>query len=166
VISVEPAAANYAYLERSSAGFNAADPVGRQWVALRAAVSDEAGRGRLHLSAESWAHALTSPPADTGRTEEVDLVPLPALFEQTDGAARLIVKVDCEGVEERLLRAVSPAAWRRVDSVFMEVHDEESWRSASAFFPEIGFRLVGRFEGGVVRAVRDVRENRPEARAS
>jgi hypothetical protein len=61
---------------------------------------------------------------------------------------------------------MSPAAWRRADSVFMEVHDEESWRAASAFFPEIGFRLVGRFEGGIVRAVRDVRESRREARAS
>jgi FkbM family methyltransferase len=45
VISVEPAAANYANLERSSAGFNAADRFGREWVTLRAAVSDEAGRG-------------------------------------------------------------------------------------------------------------------------
>jgi FkbM family methyltransferase len=165
VISVEPAAANYAYLERSSAGFNAADRFGREWVTVRAAVSDEAGRARLHLSAESWTHALTPPPADTGRTEEVDLVPLLALLEQTEGAARLIVKVDCEGVEQKLLAAMSPAAWRRADSVFMEVHDDESWRSAIAFFPEIGFRLVGRFEGGVVRAVREAGENQRAAPA-
>jgi FkbM family methyltransferase len=108
VISYEPAAANFALLERTARPFP-------RWTVHRAAVSTTSGRGVLTLSEESWTHSLRNV-ADPVGSEEVTLVGIGEVIRE-----RACVKVDIEGLERAVLES---GDWSTVDAVWVEVHDE------------------------------------------
>jgi FkbM family methyltransferase len=127
VLAYEPESVNVAVLERTAAGYR--EGVGISWEIRQAAVDAEAGQADLHLMSGSWAHALRPP--DSFAQYEVGLEPVQVVAladalaeasELSDGATRLVVKVNIEGAECRGILGTPPTAWGRVDEVFVETH--------------------------------------------
>jgi FkbM family methyltransferase len=107
VVSYEPAAANFRFLERAARGRP-------QWEVHRAAVGPTGGEGVLTLSRESWSHSLQEVEDQIG-TEPVAVVAIADVLEP--GA---IVKIDIEGGERAVIEA---ADWSRARAVYVEIHD-------------------------------------------
>jgi FkbM family methyltransferase len=114
VLSYEPAAGNYAALER------AARPLRSRWETRNAALGEERGTGTLLLDRTSWAHSLRQVDRPAG-TEPVSIVTLEhALAELPGRALRTIVKIDAEGSECEILARAEALA--QVDVLFVEWH--------------------------------------------
>ena len=122
VRSYEPESTNFGALTRASETF------GGRWIAHRAAVGAVAGEATLHVNAESAGHSIvheqSEGPRPTVGSETVPVVPMQDLLEAaSEPAGRLIVKIDAEGAECDIVLGTSIELWRRVDHVFLEVHD-------------------------------------------
>lgn len=127
VYSYEPAAENYAPLERAASSFRRA---GRSWTTRHAAVGARAGTARLWISAESWSHSLSTSLPITGparmiSSETVDMVSIESVLRQaaeSAGGRRLVVKIDAEGAECDICTGSDSRLWQGVDELFVETH--------------------------------------------
>jgi FkbM family methyltransferase len=122
VRSYEPEATNLAALRRAAASF------GGRWKVENAAVSDEAGEVLLHVNVESAGHSIVQAQAagerrPTLRSESVPVVAMREVLEAAPEGRPLIVKIDTEGAECDIVLGTPVELWRRVDHVFLEVHD-------------------------------------------
>lgn len=114
VLSCEPAAANYAVLQRT------AQPFGSRWLTRNLALGAERGKGTLLLDETSWAHSLRRVDRPAG-TQPVSIVTLEdALAELPSSGSPTIVKVDAEGSECEIV--AHPEALSGVDVLFVEWH--------------------------------------------
>jgi len=129
VRSFEPAAENYAALER------AASPLQPRWTTRNAAVGATSGEGVLHLDRSSWAHSLLDVERPVGE-QSVDIVTLEeALAELPAGGSVTIVKIDAEGSECDIL--ARPESLERVDVLLVE------WHSSAPCSVEELTRVIG-----------------------
>ncbi len=124
VRSYEPEATNFAALQRAASTF------GERWKVNNAAVSAEAGEVMLHVNVESAGHSIVQEQtADdkrpTLRSEPVTVAAMRDVLADASGEAgrRVIVKIDTEGAECDIVLGTDVDLWRRVDHVFLEVHD-------------------------------------------
>jgi FkbM family methyltransferase len=122
VRSFEPESTNFAALQRAAASF------GERWIPTNAAVSAEAGEVVLHVNIESAGHSIVQQQSEGRRpTVGSQTVAVVAMGDVLADAAReghpLIVKIDAEGAECDIVLGTPVDAWRRVDHVFLEVHD-------------------------------------------
>jgi FkbM family methyltransferase len=120
VWSFEPESTNFALLERTAASF------GSRWTVSRTAIGSTSGKVELHVSAESAGHSVvlaqTEGQRRTIKSEHVSVLPIRDVLEASS-ARPLIVKIDAEGSECDIVLGTPPEVWRRVDHVFLEVHD-------------------------------------------
>jgi FkbM family methyltransferase len=118
VLSCEPAAANYAVLQRT------AQPFGSRWLTRNLALGARRGPGTLLLDETSWAHSLRQVDRPAG-TQPVSIVTLgDALAELPRRGSPTIVKVDAEGSECEILSHAE--ALVHVDVLFVEWHPKAS----------------------------------------
>jgi FkbM family methyltransferase len=120
--SYEPESRNFAALELSAATF------GPRWIAHRAAVGSTSGAVELHVSAESAGHSVVHEEHEGERrvlgSESVEMVAMRDVLEAAaPHRGRLIVKVDAEGSECDIVLGTPVDMWRKVDHVFLEVHE-------------------------------------------
>jgi FkbM family methyltransferase len=118
VISFEPEPTNFAALAR------AAEPAGGAWTVSQSAVGMAEGMATLRLAPVSSAHSLL--PAQTPSIGELRVAVRPAssLIESAaERASRLIVKIDVEGMECDVVMGTPVDVWRRVDEVYVELHE-------------------------------------------
>lgn len=115
---------------------------------VAAAVSTSPGRAAFQFTAgQSESGRLVEPgsePAGMNAGIDVTLVDLPA-FVRTLAAASLLLKLDIEGAEERLIPALVPALPRRC-AIFFETHrGEAGWEVARGALVADGFsvRVLG-----------------------
>lgn len=127
--SFEPAAENYAALER------AARPLHPRWSTRNAALGATSGEGVLHLDRALWAHSLLDVEQPVGE-QPVEVVTLEeALAELPTGGSVTIVKIDAEGSECDIL--ARPESLERVDVLLVE------WHSSAPCSVEELTRVIG-----------------------
>ena len=143
VHSYEPESTNFSALTRASETF------GRRWIPHRAAVGAVAGEATLHVNAESAGHSIVHEQSDGPRptvgSQTVPVVPMQDLLRDTpELPGRLIVKIDAEGAECDIVLGTSIELWRRVDHIFLEVHDFAPCPSAAivAHLEQAGLEVV------------------------
>jgi len=132
VLSFEPERANVELLERSAASYRAR---GADWQARPVAVGARSGEAELHVMDASWGHAL-DPPAEFAEYEVgSQRVRVEALADvlaeggtRADGG-RVLVKVNVEGEECRMLLETALDAWAPVSELLVETHP---WASCGA----------------------------------
>lgn len=122
VFSYEPERRNFADLERAASSFRNR---GHVWHAIHAAVTSTEGQRKLYVHEESWSHSLHVASAAGDRdVQEVRVVALSDVLHEADQlAGKLIVKIDAEGSECEMILDTPQHDWRRVDEVFVELHD-------------------------------------------
>ena len=133
VISFEPEAANCELLERSAAVYR---EQGADWRVRHVAVGAERGSAELHVMRASWGHALHPPARFTEHEVGIEQVRVEAMADVLEEAlrlcgadSRLVVKVNTEGEECRIVLGTPAAGWSRASEVFVEVHP---WADCSA----------------------------------
>ncbi len=118
---------------------------------MPAAVSTRDGRAAFQFTPDvSDSGRLTEPgsPPATGGTTDVDVVDLPA-FLRRQAPASLLLKLDIEGEEERLVPALLPVLPRRC-AIFFETH-----RGGAGWDAVDGLLVAGAFSVRLLRE-RDV----------
>lgn len=140
VVSIEPEPESYARLQATFARF------GIPGRCIEAAASDRAGEGELHRHAERVNSSLLSAPAAADRVR-VRLAGLDELLEGVLPAeARLLLKLDVQGYEMRVL-ASAERTLARCAAVIVEVAFEPAYEGAAApaeviaWLAERGFAL-------------------------
>ena len=138
ITAFEPNPANVAWLDDNLRlnGVRGVD-------AIAAAVSTRDGRSAFRFTprlSESGRLVDAAGPAQAGDTTEVAVVDLPA-FVRRLAPPSLLLKLDIEGEEERLLPALLPALPRRC-AIFFETHrGAESWEAVRAALAGGGFAV-------------------------
>jgi FkbM family methyltransferase len=122
VRSYEPESENFAALERAAGSFD------NRWIVNRAAIGSASGEVTLHVSAESAGHSVVHEESKgqrrTLRSETVPLVAMSAVLADASRAGYpVIVKIDAEGAECDIVLGTPVEVWRRINQVFLEVHD-------------------------------------------
>jgi FkbM family methyltransferase len=147
VVSYEPASQNFQTLTTTAKSFASA---GCEWQVHCAAVSAVAGEAELHVSGESWTHSLLPLPEEGERrqvgSERISTVAMDDVLDAlTRRASRIVVKVDAEGAECWIIQGSRPRSWRKVDHVFVEVHDCAPCtpREIVAHLEEAGLPMLG-----------------------
>ena len=124
VVSYEPEAVNFACLERAARSFAER---GADWQTRNAAVAARSGRAVLHVSGESWTHSLgplprSGPAREVGHAQ-VDVVGLAQALRHFKGHDRVVVKIDAEGSECEIVRALTSDLASRIDVILVEAHE-------------------------------------------
>jgi len=142
--SYEPESRNFAALELSAASFR------MPWLIHRAAVGSTHGAAELHVSAESAGHSVVHEEHEGERrvlrSERVPMVSMQDVLEEAAArGGRLIVKVDAEGSECDIVLGTPIDVWRKVDHVFLEVHNFAPCTSEdiAEHLVSAGLRVVG-----------------------
>lgn len=116
--SYEPAADNYALLQRAAESFRA---TGRHWATSKQAVGPRAGTATLEIKEPSWGHRMNASIGSMGTTEEVDVIELGDVVSHLP-AERVIVKMDVEGLERAIIMTSPATVWNRVDELFLKIY--------------------------------------------
>lgn len=133
VLSFEPEAGNFRFLERCAAPYLAR---GVDWRLRSAAVGASAGEAELHVMGASWGHSL-GPPEEWAEyevgLERVQVVAMTDVLAEATGLAgpgsSLVVKINAEGAECAMVLGTPPAAWETVSAMFVATH---SWAGCDA----------------------------------
>jgi FkbM family methyltransferase len=140
VLCYEPAPENFELLRRNVARF----PNVR---AHPAAVAGRRGTVRLYLRSNPAAHSLLPP--DDGSSREavpVGAVTLEDVFREHSIERCDLLKLDCEGAEYEILRAVPRELWDRIARVAMEYHPARaedplgSGEALARYLDDLGYR--------------------------
>jgi FkbM family methyltransferase len=146
VVSYEPESHNFQALCTAARSFVS---TGHDWQVHRAAVAADSGEAELHVSQESWTHSLLPLPEGDRRevgSEQISTLAMDQILDALPReASRIVVKIDAEGAECWIIRGSNPPSWRRVDEVFIEVHDSApcTAREIVAHLESGGLRIVG-----------------------
>lgn len=116
-LAVEPSPATYALLQDAIATNGASNVT-----TLQAAVSDK--EGVLYLDAHGIPTSMGSSAVATPGSVPVAAIPLMRALERGHMDRCDLLKLDCEGAEFDILRALSPDDFRRIDRVVLEYHEQ------------------------------------------
>jgi FkbM family methyltransferase len=140
LLAYEPAPANFELLRKNVERLARVEP-------RAALVAGSAGRARLYLSSDPAAHSLFPPLAgETAPALEVEATTIEAIFAQEEIERCDLLKLDCEGAEYQVLRAVPAGLWPRIERIALEYHPApagESWsgEKLTRFLEEMGLRV-------------------------
>ena len=145
VVSFEPETANLELLERAAATHRAR---GADWRVRASAVGAERGEAELRLMAGSWAHSLHPPDSWAQWEVGTQRVPVEAMADILEEVrpigGPLVVKINTEGEECKIVLGTPPEAWVGVSELFVEMHE---WAGCSdteleAHLAPVGFRRI------------------------
>lgn len=144
VISVEPDAETFAQLQHNLQANGV-----RNVVALRAALAGQAGAVTLRSCANALYSSLygeVDGRRNDGAVQEVQAMTIDQIMDVAGLKSCQFLKMDCEGAEHEIIRAMSAATAGRIRQIGMELHDVAGCDSGATVrrLQEFGFRCQRR----------------------
>ena len=147
VIAVEPASDTFGQLQRNLALNNLTNTIAKQ-----AAVGETPGTATLHVARDSVFTSLYQDVAarsTSDRIEQVAVVTLDQILEESGWDRCHFLKLDCEGAEHGIIRGMSAETASKIDQLAMEIHRLEGFEPATLLEKLKSFGFSMRERAGV-----------------